>query len=148
MHLIRRFSENIYFKSLVSPGALSNATTAYTDTIDHERWTFLILVGTTDRTSSTIKVVQATDASGTGAKDVTGAALTTGAVTANANKIFTIEVERSRLDIANGYSYLALSINNSGGTATNGAVVLLGHRSRMLPPTFGTDVSERVFVDG
>ena len=152
-HQIRRISENVFFKQIMNPGAVTDAvypgSSAYIDVFPYARFAFIIAIGATDDTAITAKVVQATAAAGTGKKDVSGAAIT-GTVLAgsNDNKWAIIEVDQERLDIANDFSYVALEVAATGGTASQGVAFFIGIEPRVKPPTFGTDLAEQVFVDG
>lgn len=65
---------------------------------------------------ATVKVVQATDASGTGKKDVTGAS-----VTASDTLPHLIEVRPNALDLANSFTFIALSLlGDAGGVIVAG----------------------------
>lgn len=79
------------------------------------------------------KLVQATDSSGTGAKDIAGKAITqlTQAGT-DADKQAIINCFASELDINNGYRYVAISMTVA--TATSDAdAVLLGFAPKYAP---------------
>ena len=79
-----------------------------------------------------------------------GAAITTTilAGTANDDRWALIEVERSKLDIANDFDCVALEVAATGGSDTEMAVFFLGWRMRSIPPTYGSDKAEIVIVDG
>lgn len=63
------------------------------------------------------KLRQATDSSGTGAKDVTGKAITQVVKASGDNKQVTIECRDTDLDVTGGFSYVALSV--TVGTAAS-----------------------------
>lgn len=152
-HQIRRLSENLFWKQIMNPGAISDAvypgSSAYIDTFPYARFAFLISVGATDDTVVSAKVVQATAAAGTGKKDVSGAAITTTILAGtNDNKWALIEVDQERLDIANDFTHVALEVAATGGTATQGVAFFFGIEPRVKPPTFGSDSAEIVYVDG
>lgn len=149
---MRRFSENIFVQMVKPPVAnLSDETvpSTYIDVSAYERFAFLILVGATDDTAITAQVVQATAAAGTGSKNISGAAIT-GTVLAgtNDNKWAMIEVESRRLDIANDFRYVSLTVAATGGSASVGSIIFLAWRGPVRPPTFGSDKAEIVYVDG
>ncbi len=153
-HIMRRFSENVFVQLAMSPRAnptdgVFPSSSTYIDVSEYGRFAFLVMCGATDDTAITGQVVQATAAAGTGSKSITGAALT-GTVLAgtNDNKWSIIEVETRRLDIANSFRYVGLDLAATGGSASAMAVLFLAWRSRVLPPTFGSDLGEQVFVDG
>ena len=85
-------------------------------------------------TSATVdaKFEQATDASGTGAKDVTGSAITqlTEAGT-DSDKQAVINLSQESLDIANSFTHVRLSVTVAVATSDIGAVVL------GLSPSYG-----------
>ena len=92
------------------------------------------------------KIEQASDGSGTGAKDVTGALITqlTQAGT-DSDKQATIELEPASLDTNNGFDYVRLSM--TVGTATSdAAAVVFGVAPRYVPPTDASTVDEIVTV--
>ncbi len=152
-HQMRRFSENVFLKYILQPTANVTdgafpASGSYIDVAEYERFAFLFFVGATDDTSVAVKVQQATTNNGT-LKDVTGAALTaTSLAGTNDNKWGMIEIERSKLDIANDYRYVSLVVAATGGTATICGGFFIGWRTRTLPPTYGADKAEIVIVDG
>jgi hypothetical protein len=76
-------------------------------------------------TSATIdaKLQQAQDSSGTGAKDITGKAITQLVKASNDNNQVTIEFRDTELDTANGFCYVRLSL--TVGTAASLASALL-----------------------
>lgn len=89
------------------------------------------------------KLQQAQDASGTGAKDITGKAITqlTQAGTDKSNKQAMINVRAEELDRNNGFTHVRLSMVTATATSDSGALVL-GLDSRYGPPDQGTSVAE------
>ena len=153
-HVMRRISENVFSKMVMSPRAnptdgVFPSSSTYIDVAEYGRFAFVIMVGGTDDTAITMQVVQATAAAGTGSKVITGAAIT-GTVLAgsNDNKWSIVEVERNHLDLPNNFQYVAVDVAATGGSASAMAIMFYGWRARKLPPTFGTDLGEQVFVDG
>lgn len=63
------------------------------------------------------KIQQAQDASGTGAKDVTGSSITQIVKATGDNKFAFINLDPQRLDVANGFNYIRLSM--TVGTAAS-----------------------------
>jgi hypothetical protein len=88
------------------------------------------------------KLQQATDASGTGAKDVTGKAITqlTQAGSGSAKQAI-INLRPEDLDVNNGYAYVRLSVT-VGVAASLTAAQLLGFNPRFAPG----DVSNQAAV--
>jgi hypothetical protein len=152
-HIMRRLTENLYMLKVLAPVAVADgiypSSSAYIDVSKYGRFCFIIDVGVTDDTAVTAQVLQATAAAGTGSKVVTGAAIT-GTLLAGTNdgKWAVIEVETSRLDIANGFRYVAIDVAATGGASTIMAIKFFGWRMDRLPPTYGTDKAEIVYVDG
>jgi hypothetical protein len=150
-HEVRRFSENFFMKQIKVIDSVVDGTfpSTYIDVSPYARFAFLIAVGATDDTAVTAQVVQATAAAGTGTKSITGAALTgTLLAGSNDNKWSIIEVDSERLDIANDFQFVAITLGATGGAATTMAVFFIGIEPRVKPPTFGSDLAEQVFVDG
>lgn len=150
-HLMRRFTENVYLQMVKQPVALSDETipATYIDVSAYERFAFLIAVGATDDTAVSMQVVQATSSAGAGSKSITGAAITTTVLAGtNDNKWAIVEVESRKLDIANDFRYVAVTVAATGGTSTLGTVLFIAWRGPTLPPTFGSDKAEIVYVDG
>ena len=94
----------------------------------------VVLVGTMGA-SGTIdaKLVQATDSSGTGVKDITGKAITqlTQAGT-DSDKQAIINVRAEELDVANGFNHVAIVLTTAAATSDS-AAVLLGLDPRVGP---------------
>lgn len=115
-------SQRMSLLGVIDPDANAAATllTAWADASIYESFLALISAGDLG-TNATLdaKLVQAQDSSGTGAKDITGSAITqfTQAGTDRSNKQAFINLESEDLDKANGYRYVALSM--TGATATS-----------------------------
>jgi hypothetical protein len=90
------------------------------------------------------KLEQATDGSGTGAKDITGKAITqlTQAGT-DSDKQAIILCRSDELDVTNGFDFVRLSMTVGTATSDAGACVL-GHNARYAPATDATTVDEIV----
>lgn len=112
----------------------STVVTDYADAGLFEALVGVVLAGTLG-SSATVdaKLVQATDSSGTGAKDITGKAITqlTEAGT-DSDKQALINVRAEELDVANSFTHVALSVTVGTATSDLGAV-LLGLNPRMGP---------------
>ena len=113
---------------IIDPDAYA-AGTVTTGWIDMQDWhSLLAIVMAGDLGSSATldaKFEQATDGSGTGAKDITGAAITqlTQAGT-DSNKQALINLDQGSLDFNNGFRYVRLSMTVATATSDAGAVVL------------------------
>lgn len=69
------------------------------------------------------KIEQATALAGTGAKDVTGAAITVITGSANSNQQASIGVRQAQLDVVNNFNHVRLSITTAVAASILGAVV-------------------------
>ena len=106
----------------------------------------IINIGGIDTTVGA-KFQQATDAVGTGAKDVPGAALLP--YTATDDDTFcSIDLEAACLDINNGFTYVQLVLTpGTGSTGANMSAVLI-RESRHNPPTQPANYKQRIVVAG
>jgi hypothetical protein len=120
-----RVSERLAVVGVINPAdaATTAASTGWVDMGKFDRLVGLILVGAVTGTVDA-KFQQATTSGGAGAKDVTGAAITQQAATAD-NKQQLVNLRASDLDVNGGFKYARLTVTPTGGT-TNllGAVVL------------------------
>jgi hypothetical protein len=133
---------------VIKPQLVNNASvySAWLPMHDAVRLLAIINVGVTDITLDA-KIQQATDSSGTGAKDVTGAAITQYTATDD-NKYSTIDLEAAALDINNNFTYVRLGItvgNGSTGAYVSASVI---RTSRHMPPTQAAAYKEKVVVAG
>jgi hypothetical protein len=104
------------------------------------QWLAIISAGTVG-TSVDAKIEQASDSSGTGAKDLSGSAITQ--LTAAGSAI--IEFMPADLDTANDFDHVRLSITTVGATSVaSGHLVSTGHRYE--PQAQGSDIDEEVTV--
>lgn len=89
------------------------------------------------------KLEQATDSGGSGAKDISGKAITqlTQAGTDDSNKQAIINCRSDELDVNNGFSHVRLSMTVATASSDSGAVVL-GHHARYQPATDIASVAE------
>lgn len=85
------------------------------------------ILGTID-----VKLQQATDSSGTGAKDITGKTATQLAGTDD-NKQVIINLRNDELDVENEFSFVALVIDGGAGGANLAAGLLLGGNAKHSP---------------
>lgn len=139
------FLESVQKVTLADPGTLATGVYAYQDMAEFTEAEVALLVGATDQAID-LKLVQAQDDSGTGKKDVEGAAITqlTGA---DDNKLVTIEIDQYQLDGDNGYRYVTAELTLTGGAATTGAVLFQG-QVRHQPASQPASVAEQVLVTG
>jgi len=107
----------------------STVVSDYVDAADFESIMGIVMVGTLG-TSATVdaKLRQATDSSGTGVKDITGAAITqlTEAGT-DSDKQAIIELRPDDLDLDGGFQFVSLSITVAVATSDVAGIVLGVH---------------------
>lgn len=80
------------------------------------------------------KLQQAQDSSGTGAKDVTGKAVTQLNATTGNNKQVSIDCRDTDLDVNNGFAYARLSVTVGAAASLVGATVF-GYNPIFIPAT-------------
>lgn len=135
-------------------GAISPQSTASTVTsgwIDAGAYAALrgIVITGVLGTSATVdaKFQQATDSSGTGAKDVTGSAITQIPKATGDNVQANINLYPEALDLANGFRYVRLSIT-VGTAASLVAGLVEGYDARYQPASAPSSVVQTVTVTG
>lgn len=115
-----KFSEQAAVLATIVPVSQSAATvvSAWVSVANFERIAAVLQTGAMT-TGSTIdaKLRQATDASGTSAKDITGKAITQLVAATNGSNEVTIECRAGELDVSNSFGYVALSV--TVGTANS-----------------------------
>jgi len=104
-----------------------------------------VLVGEMQATSTVdAKLEQATDGSGTGAKDISGKSITQlTAAGSDDDKQVIINCRDDELDVANSFTHVRLSITTATA-ASDSAGLILGHDSRYSPETDLASVDEVV----
>lgn len=129
-------SEKVAIGGVIDPDVTTASTVVsdYMSMADFESAMAIILAGTLG-TNATLdaKLVQATDSSGTGSKDITGKAITqlTEAGT-DSDKQAIINCRAEELDVANGFTHVALSMTVAVATSDVGGI-LLGLNARSEP---------------
>jgi hypothetical protein len=136
------FHENVEVDVLEIPATITTNTSSYLSMEEYESAIFFMSIGATDDTVD-MKVVQATDSSGTSSKDITGAAITqlTGS---DDNKYASIEIHESDLDIQNSFTHVATTVTIAG--TTTGTVWCNRYPSESAPLTQPTAYTEQVDV--
>lgn len=119
--------------SPISQGA-GSVTTGWVSAANFERFLAVINTGVLG-VSATVdaKLQQAQDGSGTGAKDVTGKAITQIVKASGDNKTAMINLRDDELDVTNNFNYIRLSITVGTAASLVGAT-LLGGVARFAPP--------------
>ena len=113
--------------------AVGTVTTGWISAGNHHTLLALVQSGVLG-TGATLdaKLQQATDASGTGAKDVTGKAITQIVKATGDNKQAQINLRPDDLDVTNGYAYVRLSLTVAVAASLT-AAQLLGFNPRFAP---------------
>lgn len=128
-----RLSEQLALVAAIDPDA--NTAAAYTsDWVNMEyfsRAIGILLAGTLGSSATLdFKFQQATDGSGTGAKNITGKAatqLTDGG--SDSDKQVIIEIEDVDLDVSGGFTHVAVVMTVATATSDCGALILAGGAS-------------------
>lgn len=129
-------SENVAVLATIDPdaNAAGALTSDWADMSKFESVMAVIMVGALG-TSATIdaKIQQATDSSGTGAKDITGKSITqlTDAGT-DSDKQAIINCRAEELDIDNSFTHVAIVMTTAVATSDS-AALLIGTNAKTLP---------------
>ncbi len=130
-----KVSEQIAFLATLDPASVAPGTvvTAFVPMANVFQLSALVQTGVLGA-SATIdaKLRQATDAAGTGAKDIAGKAITQIVKATGDNKQAIVEVRAEELDVNNGYGFVALSVT-VGVAASQLSAALLGGSTRYSP---------------
>ena len=129
-------SEKVAIGATIDPDATvaSTVVSDYMSMADFESAMAIIMAGTLGASATLdAKLVQATDSSGTGVKDITGKAITqlTQAGT-DSDKQAIINCRAEELDIANDFNHIAISLTVATATSDVSAI-LLGLNARVNP---------------
>lgn len=130
-------ADSVAYIGTIDPEATGAGTvvSGWLDAGDFHAFMGVVQVGTMG-TNATVdaKFQQATDSSGTGAKDITGAAITqmTQAGTDQSDTEAIISVQNDSLDVDGGFRYIQFSVT-VGTAATDLAGAVLGIPSRIGP---------------
>lgn len=128
INLNQLVSEAVGVVATIDPDAYAagTVTSDWVDMSTCERIMAIVLAGTLG-TGATLdaKLEQATDSSGTGAKDITGKAITQlTKIGGDDNKQAIINLSADELDVDNGYTHARLSITVSNAASDGGGIVL------------------------
>ena len=122
-----KLNERIAILATLDPASVAASTvlTAWVAVANFHTIAAMIQTGVLGA-SATIdaKLRQATDAAGTGAKDVAGKAIVQVLKAAGDNKQVSIEARADDLDINNGYGFVALSLTVGTAASIVGALLL------------------------
>lgn len=130
-----KFSDRNAILSTIDPASTA-ASTVLTAWVSMAEWHSIAAILQTGAlgTAATVdaKLRQATDASGTSAKDITGKAITQLVKASHDNKQVMLQCTGENLDVANGFTHVALSVT-VGTAASLISAVLLGNNGRYEP---------------
>lgn len=124
--MARKPAEVAALVSALDPASLT-AGTYYSDWImadDFEQYMAVVLVGAISSNGTCdIAISQATDGSGTGAKDVVAASQLTAAGT-DSNKQVVLQCRQDQLDLAGGFRYISVEVVTATAASIAGACIL------------------------
>lgn len=115
-----KMSEQLALLASIDPASQAAGTvaTGWISAANFERFLATLQTGVLGASATVdAKLQQAKDSSGTGAKDITGKAITQIVKASGDNKQVEIDLRSDELDVNNGFSYFALSI--TVGTAAS-----------------------------
>lgn len=108
----------------ISVAAAGNAMSqAYVDVSTAAWWVALCAIGASAGTA-TFKFRQATDASGTGTKDVAGSPGSATLALSTANTFGSLDLDPQALDLANGFHFVGVRADVATGTVLVGAALV------------------------
>ena len=122
-----------------------DVSTGWVDMGANEQIQAIVMVGALG-TSGTVdaKLEQATDSSGTGAKDISGKAITQlTQAGSDDDKQAIINLRSDEVDVANSFRYVRLTMT-VGTASSDSAGLILGHNARYQPATDASTVAEVV----
>lgn len=141
-----KLTEQIAILAALNPVSVAASTvvTSWVPVANYHSFVAAIQTGVLG-TAATVdaKFRQATDASGTGAKDVTGKAITQIVKATGDNVQAFIEMRGEEIDSNNAFTHIALSVT-VGTAASILAAQLIGSNPRYLPPTNAVSVVQVV----
>jgi hypothetical protein len=130
-----KLSEKVAILATLDPASVAAGTvlTSWVPLANVGQLTALIQTGVLGASATVdAKLRQATDSSGTGAKDVTGKSITQIVKATGDNVQALVEMRAEDLDVNNGFGYVALSVT-VGTAASQLSAALIGSATRYLP---------------
>lgn len=125
-----------------SAQAAGTATSGWVSAATAHKLLAIVAIGALGASATVdAKIQQATDSSGSGAKDITGAAIVQH--TTGNNKQQLINVDAAQLDVEGGFSYVQLSITVATA-ATGTAGLLVNTAPRYEPATQSASVTQTI----
>lgn len=135
MNLNQKFTEGTALVAVANPVSVSagTAATGWVKAADFALFAAVIATGVLG-TSATLdaKLQQATDSSGTGAKDITGKSITQLVKASHDNKQVIINLRADELDVNNAFTHFRLSVT-VGTAASVLTALVLGTGARYEP---------------
>jgi hypothetical protein len=142
MNVSSNATDLVSVKGIIEPVAgAATYVTSWFYAGDANAWLALIACGTVG-TSTNAKIEQASDSSGTGAKDLSGSAITE---IDGSGESAQIQFKPADLDNSNDFTHVRLSITTVGATNVTGGM-LLGACVAHAPLAAGAKVDETVTV--
>ena len=136
-------SELLAILATIDPAsqAVGTATTGWVSVANHHGLLAVLQTGVLGASATLdAKLQQATDSSGTGAKDVSGKAITQIVKASGDNKQALINVKPEELDTVNGFGYVRLSMT-VGVAASMTVAQLIGLNPRFAPADAGNQAA-------
>jgi len=132
----RRLNELIIPLAEITPvtGAQSGVNSGWVDMEDEYQILAFVQAGVVG-TSCDMKLQQATDNSGTGAKDISGKAITQ----LTATGVASIECSADEMDSAGGFTFLSMDLTTVGATTAASCLLFGGPQGRYQPSTTISD---------
>ncbi len=130
-----RLSEIVSLLATIDPvsQAAGTITTGWISAANHERFMALVQTGVLGASATLdAKLQQATDGTGTGAKDIAGKSITQILKASGDNKQVEINVRADEFDVNGGFCYFRLSLT-VGTAASLVAASVMGVVGRQLP---------------
>ena len=128
-------SERAAVAAVIDPDDASAAayTSAYVSMSSFNQIMAVVQTGTLHGSGTVdFKLVQATDSSATGSKDITGKAITQLVKASNDDDQAVINCRADELDVDNGFDYVAMTMTVGGGACDTSAI-MLGMAARYAP---------------
>lgn len=141
-----RPSDDAVLAAVINPSsqAVGSVDSAWVSMADFEAIQAPVLVGAFGAAATVDALLQqATDAAGTGAKAITGKAITQLLAAGGNNRQAIINCRSEELDVENAFTHVRLRIT-VGAAATLTAGAVLGHYARYQPEDDATSVAEVV----
>lgn len=132
-----KLTEQFATLAVLAPASVAASTvvTSWVPVTDYHSIVAYIQTGVLGASATVdAKLRQATDAAGTGAKDITGKALVQIVKASGDGKVASIEARVDDLDTNNNFTHVALSVTVGTAASLLGAQ-LIGANPRYLPPT-------------